>query len=153
MFSLVISTNTHPVKYTSVSNYLPHPPCITTKAKSNGACLFNSFSLLMYGRDTYSAIIRHVICNYIDNPVKQILLNAYIPDGFCTGKQYTKSRNMCHFSTWGTELDIIALSVTKHFIWVTKVDFTLIQFLKAVSNNKPYKLKLSINKSKPLWKL
>ena len=114
-FSLVISANTHPVKYTGVGNYFPHPPCITTKAKGNGACLFNSSSLFMCSRDTYSAIIRNVICNYIDNPVKQNLLRAYIPSRFCTGKQYTKSRNISHFSTWGTELEIIAFAQLSEF--------------------------------------
>ena len=114
-FSLVISPTTHHVKYTGVSNSLPHPPCITTRATGNGACLFNSFSLLMCGRDTYSPIIRHIICNYIDDPVKHNLLSAYIPGEFCTGKQYTKSRNMHHFSTWGTELEIIAFAQISGF--------------------------------------
>ena len=69
-FNLVINGKSHPVRYPGIRNHCPYPPIITNCAQGNGACLFNLFSLLLNGTDTYSAIIRHVTCNYISNPVK-----------------------------------------------------------------------------------
>ena len=66
-FSLVITGATHPVVNIGVGMIMKTPPTVTIKAHANGVCLFNTFALF-YG-DTYSAIIWHVICNYIDNPV------------------------------------------------------------------------------------
>ena len=92
---------------------------ITQSAKPNGACLFNSFSLQLCGRDTYSAIIRHVVCNYISNPVKHKWLQAYLPTKFTSGWEYIKASNMHNFSTWGTEVEIIALAqLSGHDIYV-----------------------------------
>ena len=89
-FSLVINGNNHPVRYSGIGNPCPCPPIITQSAHANGACLFNSLSMLLSGRDTYSAIIRHVACNYISNPVKHKWLQAYIPSCFKTGKDYIR---------------------------------------------------------------
>ena len=69
-FNLVINAQTHPVQFQGAGKMCPCPPLITQSAKANGACLFNSFLMLLAGRDTYSAIIHHVVCNYISNPVK-----------------------------------------------------------------------------------
>ena len=88
---------------------------ITQSAKPNGACLFNSFSLQLCGRDTYSAIIRHVVCNYISNPVKYKWLKAYLPTRFTSGREYVNTSNMHNFSTWGTEVEIIALAQISGF--------------------------------------
>ena len=57
----------------------------------------------------YNAIIRHLVCNYIDNPLKDPFLKVYIPEQFSTGKEYTVAKNMHNFSTWRTEIEIIAL--------------------------------------------
>ena len=114
-FNLVINSNTHPVKHYGVSDRLSSPPTVTISAKGNGVCLFNSLSLLLTGRDTYSAIIWHVVCNYIDNPMKHTFLRPYIPENFATGKQHMTSKNMCNFSTWGTEVEIIAFAQISGF--------------------------------------
>ena len=93
-FSLVINGNNHPVRYSGIGSPCPCPPIITQSAHVNGACLFNSLSMLFSGRDTYSAIIRHVACNYISNPVKHKWLQAYLPTHFKTGKDYIIGTNM-----------------------------------------------------------
>ena len=59
-FNLVITGTSHPVTYTGVVKLLSSTPVITRSALGNGACLFNSFSMLLTGRDTYSAIIHHI---------------------------------------------------------------------------------------------
>ena len=69
-FNLMMNSKSHPVRCSSFVEIISKPPPILVKSKPDGACLFNSLSILLTGRDTYSAIIRHVICNYIDNPVK-----------------------------------------------------------------------------------
>ena len=106
-FSLIINGNSHPVHNKGIGMALKSPPTVTITAHGNGACLFNSMSLLLCGRDTYSAIIRHVICNYIDNPVKHVFLKPFIPEKYEMGKKYTTSTRMRNFTTWGTELEII----------------------------------------------
>ena len=87
-FSLVITGATHPVVNIGVGMIMKTPPTVTIKAHANGVCLFNTFVLLLCGKDTYSTIIRHVICNYIDNPVKQGFIQAFLPDNYGTGKQH-----------------------------------------------------------------
>ena len=109
-FSLVINAHTHPVKFEGAGTICPCPPVFTQSAKPNGACLFNSFSMLLSGRDTYSAIIYHVVCNYISNPVKYKWLQAYLPPRFKSGKDYIVQSNMHSFTSWGTEVEIIALA-------------------------------------------
>ena len=98
-FSLVITGKTHPVHTNGVDMKLKIPPTVTVKAHGNDACLFNSFTLLLCGRDTYNAVIHHVICNYIDNPVKHGFLKQFIPDSYATGKEYTVKTMMCNFTT------------------------------------------------------
>ena len=93
-FSLVINPKSHPVKNVSIGELLSHPPTINMPKIGNGACLFNSFSILLCGRDTYSAIIRHVLCNYISNPLKYNILQPYIPEVFKSGKEYITKQSM-----------------------------------------------------------
>ena len=109
-FSLVINSKTHPVRQSGFGEIISQPPPISIKACGDGACLFNSFSILLTGRDTYSAIIRHVMCNYIDNPVKFKALQVYIPQIYKSGKEYTQNKNMQSFATWGTEVEIIVFA-------------------------------------------
>ena len=109
-FNIMINSMTHPVKHYGVNAKLQSPPTVTIAACGNGACLFNSLTLLLTGHDTYNAIIWHVVCNYIDNPLKYPFLKAYIPKQFSMGKEYTVSMNMHNFSTWGTEIEIIAFA-------------------------------------------
>ena len=114
-FNLVITGKTHPVKFINVSKLCPYPPVITQAAKLNRACLFNSFSMLLAGRDTYSAIIHHVVCNYISNPVKYKWLQTYLAPKYKSGKDYVVASGMCNFTTWGTEVEIIALAQISGF--------------------------------------
>ena len=81
-FSLVINPKSHPVRNFGVEKEMASLPTVTIRALGNGACLFNTFSLLLCGRDTYSAIIWHVICNYICNPVKHNFLALYFPTAY-----------------------------------------------------------------------
>ena len=114
-FNLVISAASHQVKFSHVGKPCCNPPMITISAKGNGACLFNALSMVLTGRDTYNAIICHVVCNYISNPVKYKWLQAYIPSRFKSGNDYEWSSNMCSFTTWGTEVEIIAMAQISGF--------------------------------------
>ena len=114
-FNMVITTKTHPVKFTGIGKLCPYPPVITQAANPNGACLFNSFSMLLAGRDTYSAIICHIVCNYISNPVKYNWLKTYLPSNYKSGKDYIVASNMHNFPTWGTEVELIALAQISGF--------------------------------------
>ena len=100
-FNLVISEKSHKVEDRGVGNLCASPPVITLLAQGNGACLFNSFSMLLTGRDTFSVIIHHVVCNYISNPVKYKWLKAYIPSQFKSGKEYIIASSMCNFTNLG----------------------------------------------------
>ena len=114
-FNIVINANSHPVKFTGIGKLCPYPPLITQEAKPNGACLFNSFSMLLAGRNTYSAIIHHIVCNYISNPVKYKWLQTYLAPKYKSGKDYVVASGMCNFTTWGTEVEIIALAQISGF--------------------------------------
>ena len=93
----------------------PSPPEITVPSRGDGSCLFNSISMLLTGKDTYSAILRHVVCNYISNPVKFPYLRMYIPSNYKTGKEYIELSNMCNYITWGTEVEIITIAQLSGF--------------------------------------
>ena len=56
-----------------------------------------------------------MICNYIANPVKFSLLQTYIPSSYKTGKDYIAAKNMRNFSTWGTEVELIAFAQISGF--------------------------------------
>ena len=71
--------------------------------------------MLLAGRDTYSAIIHYVVCNYISNPVKFNWLQMYIPPKYKHGKDYIIGTSMHNFTTWGTEVEIIALAQISGF--------------------------------------
>ena len=86
--NLVINSKSHPVTNFGIGKILSNPATVLISAHANRACLFNSFSLPLAGRDTYSAIIRHVPCNYICNLIKHNFLSPYFPTGYKTGKEY-----------------------------------------------------------------
>ena len=48
-FSLVINAKSHPVMYCGIGGKISNLPTVTVSAHGNGACLFNSFSLLLSG--------------------------------------------------------------------------------------------------------
>ena len=118
-FSLILNPRDHIVQYSGINTVLPKPPIVTLKAKANGMCLFNTLSILLSGRDTYAAIIRHVICNYICNPVKYGFLKTYIPPEFTSGHEYIQKRNMCKFDTWGTEVEMFTFAqLSGYYVYV-----------------------------------
>lgn len=66
-FDLALNNTDHILKYHSDGNSLPNPPVVTIDLKGDGACLFNSLSILLSGRDIYAAVLCHILCNYIAN--------------------------------------------------------------------------------------
>ena len=84
-FNLVLKPLLTDLVYSGVGNTCKNPPLIKVNALGNRACLFNTMSILLSGRDTYSDIIRHVVCNYISNPVKYSSLKMYIPTQYKSG--------------------------------------------------------------------
>ena len=56
------------VEYTGNGNHCTSLPIITQRATGNGACLFNSLSILLSGKELYNTFIRHAVCNYICDP-------------------------------------------------------------------------------------
>ena len=84
-------------------------PIITKWATGNGACLFNSFSLLLSGKELYNTFIRHAVCNYICEPRNWDKIKHFIPDYKC-GKDYINTISMCRNVTWGTEVKIICVA-------------------------------------------
>ena len=64
-FCIKLQTNNKALAYKGTSLIFKQKPVVTISAKGDGACLFNSFSILLAGADIYAQIIRHVICNYI----------------------------------------------------------------------------------------
>ena len=71
--------------------------------------------MLLTSQDTYNAIIHHVVCNYISNPLKYKYLQMYIPPQFKSGHEYVVTSNMRNFNTWGTELEIITMAQMSGF--------------------------------------
>ena len=114
-FNLVFKTETHKVVNFGIGLPCKSPPEITIESCGDGACLFNSMSILLSGRDTYSTLIRHVMCNYISNPIKLPALKMYLPAQYKTGKEYVVTTNMHNYCTWGTEVEIIALAQLSGF--------------------------------------
>ena len=138
-FNLVINGGSHPVKYSGVGNQCPCPPMITKSARGDGACLFNSFSMLLSGRETYSAIIRHVLCNYISNPIKHKWLQSYLPSPFKNGKEYILKTNMRNFSTWGTEVEIVAFAQLSGFDIYVYTEHNWLRYSHCIDNGEDEK--------------
>ena len=77
-FNLIIKLLDTDLCYSGVGNNCKSPSNITMGLTGDGAFLFNTVSILMTGKDMYSATIRHIVCNYISNPVKYSSLTMYI---------------------------------------------------------------------------
>ena len=104
-----------------------HRSVATIAAKPNGACLFNSMSLLLCGTDMYSLIIRHVICNYISEPQNYCKLQQHIPPQYSqhippqnsSGKDYVEKKNMWNSFVWGMDLEVYVFClITGHDVYV-----------------------------------
>ena len=56
-FGLTLNKTDHNLKFVGIGNVLPKPPVVTVSARADGACFFNSMSILLSGRDIYSSIL------------------------------------------------------------------------------------------------
>ena len=97
------------VEYTGNGNHCTCPPVITQKATGNRACLFNSFSILLSGKELYNTFIKHAVCNYICDPRNWDKIKQFIPD-YKSGKHYVDTVAMHRNVTWGTEVKIICVA-------------------------------------------
>ena len=93
-FGLALNNTNHLLHFKGVGKHLPNPPVVTISAKPDGGYLFNSLSILLSGRDIYAAILHHILCNYIANPVKYTSLKPYIPQTYKSGKENIVTTNM-----------------------------------------------------------
>ena len=93
-FYIKLRPSDHTIHFKGIGLVFKHRPVVTIAAKPNGACLFNSMSLLLCGTDVYSQIIRHVICNYISEPQNYSKLQQHIPPQYSSGKDYVEKKNM-----------------------------------------------------------
>ena len=105
-FHIKLRPSDHTIRFKGIGLVFKHRPVITIAAKPDGACLFNSVSLLLCGTDMYSQIIRHIICNYISEPQNYSKLQQYIPPEYSSGKDYVEKKNMHNSFVWGTDLEV-----------------------------------------------
>ena len=91
-FYIKLRPSDHTIHFKGIGLVFKHRPVVTIAAKPNGACLFNSMSLLLCGTDMYSQIIRHVICNYISQPQNYSKLQQHIPQQYSSGKDFVKKK-------------------------------------------------------------
>ena len=117
---------------------IKHRPVVTIAAKPNGACLFNSMSLLLCGTDVYSQIIRHVICNYISAPENYSKLNEHIPLQYSREEDYVEKKNMHDSYVWGTDLEVFVFClITGHDVYVYSQHKNWIRFSKNLKQSDP----------------
>ena len=76
---------------------------------------------------------------YISNPVKHKWLQAYLPTRFKTGKEYIIGTNVQNFSTWGTEVEIIALAQLSGFGIYVFTEHNWLQYSHCIDNGEDEK--------------
>ena len=91
-FYIKLRPSKHTIHFKGIGLVFKHRPVITTAAKPNRACLFNSILLLLCGTDVYSQIIRHIICNYISHPQNYPKLQQQIPPQYSSSKDYVEKK-------------------------------------------------------------
>ena len=109
-FGLTLNKTDHNLKFVGIGNVLSKPPVVTVSTRADGACFFNSMSILLSGRDIYASILQHVLCNYIANCIKYPTLKSYIPPIYKSGHEYIVTTNMHNFHSWSTEVEIFAFA-------------------------------------------
>ena len=92
-FYIKLRPSDHTIHFKGIGLVFKHRSVVTIVAKPDGACLFNSMSLLLCGSDVFSQIIRHVICNYISALENYSKLNEHIPPQYSSGKEYVDKKN------------------------------------------------------------
>ena len=93
-FHIKLRPSDHIVSHRGIGFVFKHKPVVTVSANQDGACLFNSISLLLSGTDVYSCVIRHVICNYICTKENHNKLAQHIPRLYTSGKEYVEKERM-----------------------------------------------------------
>lgn len=86
------------------------PPKEFRLAKPDGACLFNSISILLCGDDRFAQIIRHAVCTYLCDERNHPYIEQHIRPEYIDGKTYVLRSNMRLWNTWGTDREIIAIA-------------------------------------------
>ena len=114
-FGLTLNKTDHKLAFVGIGNVLPKPPVVTVSAWADRAWFFHSMSILLSGRDIYSSILWHVLCNYISNPIKYGFLKSYILPIYKSGHEYIVTTNMCNFCSWATEVKIFAFAQISSF--------------------------------------
>ena len=118
-FYIKLRPSDHTIHFKGIDLVFKHMPVVTIAAKPNGACLFNSMSLLLCGTDVYSQIIRHVICSYISEPQNYSKLQQHIPPQYSSSKDYVEKKNMWNSFVWGMDLEVYVFClITGHDVYV-----------------------------------
>ena len=117
-FHVKLQPSDHIVSYRGIGLVFKHKPVVTVSVKPDGACLFNSISLLLSGSDMYLQIIRHVIFNYICAKENGSILAEHIPRLYTSGKEYVEKEQMQNCFTRGTDLELVVLAqITDHDVF------------------------------------
>ena len=83
------------------------PPTKCFVINGDGNCYFRAVSFILTGVEKYHFVVRQVICNFI--VVHHDDLNLFLAK-YKDGEAYLKDTKMRENSTWGTELEIIAMA-------------------------------------------
>lgn len=90
-------------------------PVVSIQAKPDGACLFNTLSLLVTGRDLYSFMFRHAICSFIADPKNDTVMKQHIPVEYQNGSEYIRKTGRREPFSWGTDTEIYACAIMTGF--------------------------------------
>ena len=101
------------IKFSGIGKLLVGPPVDMLNAKGNGACYYNSISILLTGTDLYHYLVRHVVCRFIEDHDNAQKLEPYL--GKQNGAEYLLRTRQKNISTWATELEIYATAMLTGF--------------------------------------
>ena len=99
------------VQYRGKGKTFTKEPVVSIQAKPDGACLFNTMSLLLTGSDVYSFMFRHAICNFICDPGNQKDMRPHVPTDYKNGAEYIQKTGRRQPFSWGTETEIFAFCI------------------------------------------
>ena len=137
-FYIKLRPSKHTIHFKGIGLVFKNRPVVTIAAKPNGACLFSSMSLLLFGTDVYSQIIRHVICNYISALENYSKLNEHIPLQCSSGKDYVEKKYMHNSYVWGTDLEVFVFClITGHGVYVYSQNKNWVRFSRNLKQSDP----------------
>ena len=102
-------------KFTGIGKEFINDPAVTISAKGNGQCLPNCFSLILSGCDMYAFLIRHALCNFIEDPDNFSSLRQHIPMNYKSGHEYITKTGRRRQTSWCTEVEIFAFALLTGF--------------------------------------